>query len=70
MLRLSVEHLNFQKSSHLSLKKGLEANINLRLCGSLGPRRPKMFFGTFLLGKNSLKFLFLRPLPFNDGMEA
>jgi len=44
--------------------------IQPRLCGSLGPCRPKRFFGTFLLGKNPLKFLALWQIicffPLND----
>jgi len=44
--------------------------VRLRLCGGLGHRRPKMFFGTFSLGKNPLKFMFLRPLPLNEGKIA
>jgi hypothetical protein len=37
--------------------------IEPRLCGRLSHRRPKMFFGTFSLGKNILKFLSLKPIP-------
>jgi hypothetical protein len=53
--------------------KSMLVSINfyeLRVCGNLVHGSPKMVLGTSLHGKNPSKFLFLKVIPFSEGMIA